>query len=68
MSARTVSVGRDVLAERRAAAERFRAAHARRGTLVVQLISSPGTGKTGAGIAEWCAYLDRRRQEIMGGV
>lgn len=46
MSARTVSVGRDVLAERRAAAERFRAAHARLGTLVVQLISSPGAGKT----------------------
>jgi hydrogenase nickel incorporation protein HypB len=46
MSAQLVPVGRDVLAERRAAAERFRAERARRGTLVVQLISSPGAGKT----------------------
>jgi hydrogenase nickel incorporation protein HypB len=34
------------MAERRAAAARFRAEQARRRTLVVQLISSPGAGKT----------------------
>jgi hydrogenase nickel incorporation protein HypB len=46
MKGQVISVGRDVLAERRAAAERFRTEQARRGTLVVQLISSPGAGKT----------------------
>jgi hydrogenase nickel incorporation protein HypB len=46
MAVRTIDVGRDVLAERKAAANRFRAEQAARGTLVVQLISSPGAGKT----------------------
>jgi len=46
MTTQTVSVQRDVLAERRAAADRFRAEQAGRGTLVVQLLSSPGAGKT----------------------
>jgi hydrogenase nickel incorporation protein HypB len=46
MTAQTVPVNRDVMAERRAAAERFRSARAREGTLVVQLLSSPGAGKT----------------------
>lgn len=42
----TIEVGRDILAEKRAAAERFRTARADAGTLVVQLLSSPGSGKT----------------------
>jgi hydrogenase nickel incorporation protein HypB len=46
MTTQNVAVNRDVLAERRAAAERFRAEQASRGTLVVQLLSSPGAGKT----------------------
>ncbi len=46
MTTETVFVNRDVLAERRAAADHFRAVHASRGTLVVQLLSSPGAGKT----------------------
>lgn len=46
MTTLNAAVNRDVLAERRAAAERFRAGQASRGTLVVQLLSSPGAGKT----------------------
>lgn len=46
MSEQTVRVGRDLLAERREAAERFRQARAAEGTLVVHLLSSPGAGKT----------------------
>src|SRR5262245_29310102 len=46
MTTRTVVVNRDVLAGRRAAGDGFRAEQAQRGTLVVQLLSSPGAGKT----------------------
>ncbi len=46
MSKQTVNVQRDIRAERRAAAGRFRQEQARRGTLVVRLLSAPGTGKT----------------------
>ena len=43
---RTITVHRDVLAESRADAEAERQRMARRGTLVVNLVSSPGAGKT----------------------
>lgn len=46
MSRQTIEVGRDILADRRAAADRFRAEFARRGVLVVRVVSSPGSGKT----------------------
>jgi len=46
MSRQTIEVGRDVLAERRAAADRFRTLCASQGALVVHLMSSPGAGKT----------------------
>jgi hydrogenase nickel incorporation protein HypB len=42
----TVAVGRDVLAEKKAAAERFRSTRACCQTLVVHVLSSPGAGKT----------------------
>jgi hydrogenase nickel incorporation protein HypB len=42
----TVSIQRDVQAERRAAAEAFRRQLSARGILCVNLISSPGAGKT----------------------
>lgn len=41
-----VPVARDVRAERRAAAEKFRQSMAAQQTLVVRLLSSPGSGKT----------------------
>src|SRR5262249_10219844 len=46
MSQQTIAVGRDILADKRAAAERFRATQRQQGTLVVHLLSSPGAGKT----------------------
>lgn len=46
MSPVVLTVQRDILAESRAAAAEFRSEMARRGTLVVQLLSSPGSGKT----------------------
>jgi hydrogenase nickel incorporation protein HypB len=42
----TIAVGRDIRAERQAAANRFRREMTERGTLIVRLISSPGSGKT----------------------
>jgi hydrogenase nickel incorporation protein HypB len=46
MSERTVTVGKDVRAERQAMAEQFRKRMGDEGTLVVRLLSSPGAGKT----------------------
>ncbi len=46
MTEQTVSVKRDIRAEQRAAAERFRQQMTAQGTLVVRLLSSPGAGKT----------------------
>jgi hydrogenase nickel incorporation protein HypB len=46
MTLKKITIGTDVLAERRAAAEKFRRRLAERDTLVVQLVSSPGAGKT----------------------
>jgi Ni2+-binding GTPase involved in maturation of urease and hydrogenase len=66
MSAKTVSGGRDVLVERRAAAERFRATQARRGTLVVQLISAPEAGKTALLEAAARYWDSSRRLEDVG--
>jgi hydrogenase nickel incorporation protein HypB len=46
MSTKTIQVKRDIRAEQLAAASEFRQAMAAQGTLVVRLISSPGSGKT----------------------
>ena len=46
MTEQTVPVKRDIRAEQRAAAERFRQQMSAQGTLVVRLLSSPGAGKT----------------------
>lgn len=42
----TVTVNRDIRAERMAAAKAFQSEMANRGTLIVRLLSSPGAGKT----------------------
>lgn len=42
----TIVIGRDVLADKKATAERFRGQRAAASTLVVHLLSSPGAGKT----------------------
>lgn len=46
MPEKTIEVKRDIRAERRAAAERFRRQLESRGTCIVRLLSSPGAGKT----------------------
>ena len=46
MATKTIPVKRDIRAEHLAAANVFRQAMARQGTLVVRLMSSPGSGKT----------------------
>lgn len=46
MNSQVIIVERDVLAERRLSAEQFRQERAAAGTLVVNLVSSPGAGKT----------------------
>ena len=46
MSNTTITVNRDIRAERRAAAEAFQRQQTGRGTLIVRLLSSPGAGKT----------------------
>jgi hydrogenase nickel incorporation protein HypB len=46
MTTETITVKRDIRAEQLAAANVFRQNMARQGTLVVRLISSPGSGKT----------------------
>jgi hydrogenase nickel incorporation protein HypB len=67
MNTQTVEVGRDVLAERRAAADRFRAEQAGRGTLVVQLMSSPGAGKTALLEATARHWGNTRRMAVLVG-
>ncbi len=46
MNAKVITVARDVLAATRAAADEFRESRSRVGTLVVNVLSSPGSGKT----------------------
>ena len=46
MATKTIEVNRDIRAEHLAAANEFRHKMAEQGTLVVRLISSPGSGKT----------------------
>lgn len=67
MSVFTVPVGRDLLAERRAAADRFRATQAAHGTLVVQLMSSPGAGKTALLEATARHWAGSRRLSVLVG-
>ena len=46
MNVRTIHTSRDVMSDARAAAARFRHERSRTGTLVVNVLSSPGAGKT----------------------
>ncbi len=57
MSNKTIDVNRDIQAERREAAARLREHFTQQGTLVVNLVSSPGAGKTSlleATCRHWC--------------
>ena len=61
MSPITVQVQRDVLHDSKAAAEEFRSEMTRRGTLVINLLSSPGSGKTSL-LEKTAQCWDQRRR------
>jgi hydrogenase nickel incorporation protein HypB len=64
---RVITINRDVLAPARAKAEEFRQAMAHRGTLVVNLLSSPGAGKTSLLAAMATHWGSRRRMAVLVG-
>ncbi len=64
---KTVPVHRDVKAELRQQAEEMRQTFAKRGTLVVNVLSSPGAGKTSLLEATARHWGDRRRMAVLVG-
>ena len=64
---RVVSVNRDIQAERKQAAAELRQKFSSRGTLVVNLVSSPGAGKTSLLEATARHWGDRRRVAVLVG-
>jgi hydrogenase nickel incorporation protein HypB len=64
---KTIVVRRDVLAEARADASVERARQSERGTLVVNLVSSPGSGKTSLLQATARHWADRYRLAVLVG-
>ena len=58
---RVITVNRDLSAPARAGANEFRSAMTRRGTMVVNMLSSPGAGKTSL-LAAVANHLGRRRR------
>ncbi|HTI49806.1 MAG TPA: hydrogenase nickel incorporation protein HypB [Planctomycetaceae bacterium] len=67
MSSRTISVGRDVLAGARRDAAELRAEWTRRGIFAVNLMSSPGAGKTSLLEATAEFWNGRRRMAVLVG-
>lgn len=67
MKTQTISVQRDVQAEARHSAEALRQTFADRGTLVVNLLSSPGAGKTSLLEATARHWNGRRRMAVLVG-
>jgi hydrogenase nickel incorporation protein HypB len=67
MSTKTITVNRDVQAAAREQAERFRRAMAAGGTLVVNLVSSPGAGKTSLLEATARHWTGRKRMAVLVG-
>lgn len=64
---RVITIQRDVLQSAQSQAEAFRQAMARRGTLVVNLLSSPGAGKTSLLAAMAKYWQSRRRMAVLVG-
>lgn len=64
---RVITIQRDVLAPARSKAEAFRQAMARNGTLVVNLLSSPGAGKTSLLAAMATHWGSSRRMAVLVG-
>jgi len=64
---RIITVERDVLSSARASAEEFRRERTRAGTLVVNLVSSPGAGKTSLLEATARFWSGKHRQAVLVG-
>lgn len=67
LSPTTLNVERDLLSARRQAAQEFRDDFTRRGTLVVNLVSSPGAGKTSLLEATAKFWQGSRRMAVLVG-
>ncbi len=67
MSKQTIFVNRDIQAEHRAAAQRVRSRFTQSGTLVVNLVSSPGSGKTSLLEATCRYWKDRWKVAVLVG-
>lgn len=67
MPAETITVDRDIQAEQRALAEAFRQQRTSRGTFVVNLVSSPGAGKTSLLEAMFRHWGDRWKVAVLVG-
>jgi hydrogenase nickel incorporation protein HypB len=67
MNARVITVERDILADVRSSANEFRQARTECGTLVVNLLSSPGAGKTSLLEATAKHWRGRRRATVLVG-
>ncbi|MEZ6133481.1 MAG: hydrogenase nickel incorporation protein HypB [Pirellulaceae bacterium] len=64
---RTVQINRDIAAQRKQAAADLRSQFSRRGTLVINLVSSPGAGKTSLLEATAKHWAGRRRMAVLVG-
>ena len=67
MPDQTITVKRDLRAELRARAEEMRQEFTRRGTFVINLLSSPGAGKTSLLEATFRHWVDRFRAAVLVG-
>jgi hydrogenase nickel incorporation protein HypB len=67
MSSRTIEIRQELHQEARAAASRLRREMTRRGTLIVNLVSSPGAGKTSLLEATARRWRDHRRMAVLVG-
>lgn len=67
MSIRTIQVNRDIAAERKQAAQVAREHFTRQGTLVINLVSSPGAGKTSLLQATAEYWKGQRRMAVLVG-
>lgn len=67
MPSHTIAVNRDIQAERRAAAAQLRERFTRQGTLVVNLVSSPGAGKTSLLEATFLLWRARWKVAVLVG-
>jgi hydrogenase nickel incorporation protein HypB len=64
---KTITLARDIQAERKAAAEHFRRSLTERGTFVINLVSSPGAGKTSLLEATARHWKDKFRMAVLVG-